>query len=612
MTEPLPTTRLLAPYGGTLVNLLAEPAERLELLEAAKSLPSVRISARAACDLELLAVGAFSPLDRFMGRADYARVLSEMRLANGLLFPIPVTLPLDERALPTWTDRLILSDSRGEALACMRIEEVFPWDPAQEAEAVLGTLDPRHPLVSEMARWGRVYVSGELRVIHLPRNPDFQDLRLAPAEVRARLAGLGQARVVAFQTRNPMHRIHEELTKQAAEQVGGSLLIHPVVGLTKPGDVDHYTRVRAYRLLVSRYYDPARTLLSLLPLAMRMAGPREALWHALIRRNYGATHLIVGRDHAGPGLDSYGQPFYPPYAAHALLRQHAGELGVQPVSFNELVYLPEEGRYEEAGCVPAGRRTFTISGTQIRDDYLRRGRLLPVWFTRPEVARLLQKVYPPTHEDGCCIWFTGMSGAGKSTTAEVLTSRLLERGRHVTLLDGDVVRTHLSKGLGFSREDRDTNILRIGFVASEIVRHRGTVICAAISPYLATRNEVRQLVGDNFIEVFVDTPIEVCEQRDVKGFYARARRGQLTSFTGVDDPYQPPIDPEITLETVIATPEQNAEKIVRYLESRGLLLPDGCEEAELAPALALGAEPSGDSQAAGHVDKIDPIKTVLR
>jgi sulfate adenylyltransferase len=456
----------------------------------------------------------------------------------------------------------------------MRIEDVYQWDAEREAQMVLGTVDPRHPLVSEMSRWGRLYVSGKLRVLNLPRYFDFTDLRRTPAEVRALLAEMGHQHVVAFQTRNPMHRIHEELTKRAAEEVDGTLLIHPVVGLTKPGDVDHFTRVRIYRTLVQNYYDGSRTLLSLLPLAMRMAGPREAVWHALIRRNYGATHFIIGRDHAGPGNDSYGKPFYGPYDAQAMLAQCAEEIGVRPVEFKELVYLADEQRYVEAGQAGAGARVFSISGTQVRDEYLGKGKSLPEWFTRRETSDILQQMYPPKHEQGFCIWFTGLSGAGKSTTAEVLTSLLLERGRQVTVLDGDVVRTHLSKGLGFSREDRDTNILRIGFVASEIVRHKGAAICAAISPYRAARNEVRKMVGsEGFIEVFVDTPIEVCEQRDSKGLYAKARKGQLTGFTGVDDPYEAPVDPELTLDTVSWTPEQNARLIVAYLEKRGFLQP---------------------------------------
>ena len=574
---------LIAPYGGKLVNLMVEAEECAELMVQASHLPSVKISARAMCDLELLASGGFSPLDRFMGKADYERVLTEMRLKNGTLFPIPVTLPLNEEDLPKWGEAITLADARNNPLAIMQLEEVYPYDPQREARLVLGTTDPRHPLISEMVRWGKVYVSGSLRVLDLPKYHDFVELRRTPAQVRALLEEMGNDNVVAFQTRNPMHRIHEELTKRAASEVGGSLLVHPVVGLTKPGDVDHYTRVRTYRALVENYYEANHTLLSLLPLAMRLAGPREALWHAIIRRNHGATHFIVGRDHAGPGKDSKGLPFYGPYEAQLMMQQYSDELGVQPVEFKELVYLPDEDRYEEENKISEGTRVFNISGTQVRDDYLAKGRLLPEWFTRRETAEILRQMYPPRHRQGFCLWFTGLSGSGKSTTAEIVVSLLLERGRQITLLDGDVVRTHLTKGLGFSREDRDTNILRIGFVAGEIVRHGGIAITAAISPYRATRKEARKMVGeDRFFEIFVDTPIEVCESRDVKGLYARARRGQITGFTGVDDPYETPVDPEIILDTVNASAEENAHKIVAFLDERGFLLPAGQNDDEEA------------------------------
>lgn len=569
-------SKLVSPYGGKLVDLMVTGEERQELIEKSNRLPSIQISARSLNDLELLATGAFSPIDRFMGKADYERVLTEMRTTDGTLFPIPITLPVDESDLPSWSEQITLSDARNNTLAVMRIEEVYHYDPQREARLVLGTTDTRHPLISEMVRWGKVYVSGELKMIDLPKYYDFAELRRTPAQVRASLDKMSNANVVAFQTRNPMHRIHEELTKRAAEDVNGSLLIHPVVGMTKPGDVDHYTRVRVYRSLAENYYENNRTLLSLLPLAMRMAGPREALWHAIIRRNFGANYFIIGRDHAGPGKDSHGRPFYGPYEAQMMLTQYGEEIGVQPVEFKTLVYLADDERYEEQDKVPEDARIFSISGTEVREDYLAKGKTLPEWFTRVETADILQQMYPPRHKQGFCVWFTGLSGSGKSTTAEILTSLLLESGKQVTILDGDVVRTHLSKGLGFSPEDRDTNILRIGFVAGEIARHGGTVICAAISPYRATRNEARKMVGeDRFIEIFVDTPIEVCESRDVKGLYARARRGQITGFTGVDDPYEAPTDPEITLYTVKTTPEENARNIIDFLEGQGYLQPDG-------------------------------------
>jgi sulfate adenylyltransferase len=563
---------LIPPYGGQLVNLLVSAEEMDEVKGYASQLPSIRVSSRVACDLELLAVGAFSPLDRFMGQEDHQRVLDEMRLTSGHIFPIPIPLPVEPDPAVRLDQDIALRNAKNELLAVMSIEEIYEWDRDEVAQKVFGSLDLRHPLVAEMHRWGRLNISGRLRVLRVPPHYDFWELRMTPAQTRAQLEMFGYKNVVAFQTRNPLHRVHEELTKRATEEVGGVLLLHPVVGMTRPGDVDHYTRVRTYKALASRYYDPDRILLSLLPLAMRLAGPREAVWHALIRRNYGANHLIVGRDHAGPGKDSKGNPFYGPYDAQKLVQEHSDELGVSVVPFRALVYLPDEERYEEVTKVPAGAHTASISGTQVREEYLNNGRKLPDWFTRPEVAEILAESYPPRHKQGMCIWFTGLSGSGKSTTAEVLTVLLQEHGRQVTLLDGDVVRTHLSKGLGFSKEDRDINIRRIGFVAAEIVRHGGTAVCAAVSPYRATRNDVRNMVGKgNYVEVFVDTPLEVCEQRDVKGLYAKARRGEIKGFTGIDDPYEAPKHAEIVLDTVGSTAERNARQILDYLVERGLV-----------------------------------------
>lgn len=562
-------TSLVKPYGGELVDVMVSSEQLDELKDYASRLPSLQISERAVCDLQLLACGAFSPLDRFLGEKDYQRVLADMRLQSGHIFPIPVTLPADPGPELHLDQDVALRNSKNELLAILTLEEIYAWDPSEAAERVFETQDAKHPLVAEMQRWGKLNLSGRLRVLQLPRYYDFQDLRLTPAEVRSWLERMGRSNVVAFQTRNPLHRAHEELTKRAMDQVDGVLLLHPVVGLTKPGDVDHFTRVRTYKVLAERYYEPERILLALLPLAMRLAGPREALWHALIRRNYGANHLIVGRDHASPGTDSNNRPFYGPYDAQELVEQFSEELGVKVLPFQELVYIAEEDRYEEASKATNG---VTLSGTQVREEYLNRGRELPGWFTRSEVAQILKEAYPPRHQQGVCVWFTGLSGAGKSTTAEILTELLLEHGRQVTLLDGDVVRTHLSKGLGFSKEDRDTNIRRIGFVAAELVRHGGTTICAAVSPYRTTRNDVRNMVGaDRFIEVFVDTPLDVCEQRDIKGIYAQARRGEIKHFTGIDDPYEAPVSPEITIETVSQTAAENARRILDHLVRQGFV-----------------------------------------
>jgi sulfate adenylyltransferase len=569
------TQTLISPYGGTLVDLLVADERHAELRAWANTLPSIQISERSVCDLELLATGAFSPLERFMSERDYRRVLDEMRLADGTVFPIPVTLPVTPGPEIEIGRSIALRNAMNDLLAVMAIDEMYAWDRDEAAAQVFGSLDPRHPLVAEMTNWGPLNISGPLQVLELPRRYDFKELRLTPAQTRARLEAFGRTNVVAFQTRNPLHRVHEELTKRAAQEIDGVLMLHPSVGMTKPGDVDHFTRVRTYKALAQRYYDPERILLALLPLAMRMGGPREALWHAIIRRNHGANHLIVGRDHASPGVDSTGTPFYGPYDAQALVERHQDEVGVRAVPFRELVYLPDEERYEEVSRIPEGARTASISGTQVREQYLNRGAPLPGWFTRSEVAQILSETYPARHQQGVCIWFTGLSGSGKSTTAEVLTVLLLEHGRQVTVLDGDVVRTHLSKGLGFSKEDRDINIRRIGYVAAEIVRHGGVVICAAVSPYRATRDDVRNMVGsDRFIEVFVDTPLAVCEQRDAKGLYARARRGEVRGVTGIDDPYEAPENPEITLTTTDHTPEGNARRILDQLVRSGFVQRD--------------------------------------
>ena len=566
------TQNLIKPYGGYLVDLVVSAEQFAEVNSYAKRLPSLQLSDRALCDLELLATGAFSPLDRFMGRNDYQRVLDEMRLTSGHLFPIPITLPIAPGEAARLGEHVALRNAHNDLLAVMSVEEIYEWDLEEAAQKVFGTQSLNHPLVSEMHRWGKLNISGQLQVLQLPRHYDFRDLRLTPRQTRQRLSTFGRGDVVAFQTRNPLHRVHEELTKRAIDEVNGVLLLHPVVGLTKPGDVDHYTRVRTYMALAERYYPRERIVLSLLPLAMRMAGPREALWHALIRRNYGANYLIIGRDHASPGVDFDGKPFYGPYDAQELVERYSDELKVGVVPFRELVYLPDEERYVEAISAPAHTITASISGTQVREQYLNKGNRLPDWFTRPEVAEILAEAYPPLHQQGVCVWFTGLSAAGKSTTADVLTVLLLECGRQVTVLDGDVVRTHLSKGLGFSKEDRDVNIRRIGYVASEIVRHGGVVLSAAVSPYRSTRNDIRNMVPrGHFIEVFVNTPLEVCEKRDVKGMYAKARRGEIKNFTGIDDPYEPPLSPEITLDTVGHTPEENARLVRDYIVEKGFL-----------------------------------------
>jgi sulfate adenylyltransferase len=566
---------LNTPYGGVLVDLPVDEARAAEMKATAKDHASLTLDERGLCDLELLAVGGFSPLRGFLGKADYERVVGEMRLADGTLWPLPVTLPVTPGDGIAEGKPVALRDVYGNLLAFLHVEEIYAYDKANEARNAYGSTDARHPSVAHLDRQPGHYAAGRLEVLRTPPHYDFSELRRTPRQLRDHFATLGWTRVVAFQTRNPLHRAHEELTKRAAEQIDGGLLIHPVVGVTKPGDVDHFTRVRCYRALVDNYYEPGTVVLSLLPLAMRMAGPREVLLHAIIRRNHGCTHFIVGRDHAGPGRDSTGKPFYEPYAAQESMAQHKDEIGMEMVDFKQMVYLPDQDRYSPVDEVPAGVRTADISGTDVREKYLAKGLQLPEWFTRPAVAEVLNETSPPRFRQGLTIWFTGLSGSGKSTVAHALVERLAEFGRNVSLLDGDEIRTHLSKGLGFSKEDRDENIHRVGYVAGLVAQHGGTALCAVISPYRAPRDKARQSSGGNFVEIFCDTPIAVCEQRDVKGLYAKARAGQIKGFTGVDDPYEAPLNPEVTLDTSKLGVQECVDKIIDKLIALGYILPHG-------------------------------------
>ena len=553
------------------MDLTASPERVLELKANSREWPSWNLSARQICDLELLLSGGFSPLTGFLNRNDYEGVCQRMQLGSGVLWPMPITLDVAEnfaQNLQPGTSKVALRDLEGVMLALLHVEDVWKPDRKAEAESVFGTTSRAHPgvdyLLNQAQPW---YVGGRLEGMHTPSHYDFRSLRLTPAELRAEFSRLGWRRVVAFQTRNPMHRAHVELTFRAAKQVGASLLIHPSVGMTKPGDVDYFTRVRCYQLLLPKF--PSGTVkLSLLPLAMRMGGPREALWHALIRKNHGATHMIVGRDHAGPGKDSNGKPFYGPYEAQELFKKHEAAVGVTMVPFNMMVYLEDQGYYVPDNEVPNGSRVLNISGTELRQR-LNEGREIPGWFTYPEVVEELRRSFPPRHRQGLTIFFTGLSGSGKSTIANVLVTKFLEAGgRPVTLLDGDLVRKHLSSELGFSKEHRDINIRRIGYVAAEITKNGGIAICAPIAPYDSVRKQVRAMIEPvgGFILVHIATPLEICEQRDRKGLYAKARAGIIPEFTGISDPYEEPKDAQVVINTADLTPEEAVQEILLYLE----------------------------------------------
>jgi sulfate adenylyltransferase len=563
------------PHGGELKGLYLDAAAAQEAKQRSRGWKSWSLTERQLCDLELLLNGAFSPLDGFLGRADYESVLDEMRLASGALWPIPITLGVT----PAFADGLeigetvTLRDREGALIATLTVAEIYRPDKRAEALAVFGTEDRAHPGVRYLLdEEGEAYVGGRVQGIEAPTHYDFKHLRDTPSELRARFQKLGWRRVVAFQTRNPMHRAHQELTFRAAQAAEANLLIHPAVGMTKPGDVDHFTRVRCYEKVL-RHYPEQTTMLSLLPLAMRMAGPREALWHGIIRKNYGCTHLIVGRDHAGPGNDRSGKPFYDAYVAQELFQQHQGELGVTMVPFHTLVYSQNRAQYVQEDEVQEDETVLDLSGTELRRR-LREGLEIPAWFSFPEVVEELRRTHPPRHRQGFTVFFTGLSGAGKSTIANALLVKLLEiGGRPVTLLDGDVVRQHLSSELGFSRAHRDLNILRIAYVASEITKNGGIAICAPIAPYAAARRKAREMVEAHggFIEAYVATPLEVCEARDRKGLYAKARAGLLKGFTGISDPYEAPEEPEIRIDTAELTPDLAAHRILVKLESLGFI-----------------------------------------
>jgi len=569
---------LIPPHGGTLVNLMVDEATAEKYKRKARDWPSWNLTPRQLCDLELLLNGGFSPLRGFMTRTDYERVSSDMRLSDGTVWPIPIVLDVDEETAAQLSPgtSIALRDLEGVMPAVLQVEDVWQPDRTAEAEAVYGTANPEHPGVDYLLHntnpW---YVGGRVIGVEMPRHYDFPELRLTPLDLRRQFARLGWRRVVAFQTRNPMHRAHFELTFRAARSLEANLLVHPVVGMTKPGDVDHYTRVRCYKAIMPHY--PHNTaMLSLLPLAMRMAGPREAVWHAIIRKNYGCTHFIVGRDHAGPGSDSKGNPFYGPYDAQKLLQSLQDEIGIEMVPFRMMVYVPYRNEYLPVDEVPEGTETRSISGSELRER-LAKGLPVPEWFSFPEVMEELRKTYPPLNKRGFTVFFTGLPSSGKSTIANVLMVKLLEiGGRPVTLLDGDIVRKHLSSELGFSKEHRDINIRRIGFVASEITKNNGTAICAPIAPYDRTRKDVRRMIEERggFILVHVATPLEVCEQRDRKGLYAKARAGIIKEFTGISDPYEPPEDADIVLDTTDMTPEECAQEILLFLEKEGYIAPE--------------------------------------
>jgi len=566
---------MINPHGNTLVTFHLSKGDLQEYSELSNTISSLTLTLKQQCDLEMISNGAFSPLLTFNNQKDYEEVLLNNKLLNGAIWPIPIVLDVPDNFLKALdkNEHISLRNAEGFLLAILKVKEFWSPNKKDEANSVFKTIDQNHPGVDYLFNHTNSnYISGELVPIQSNKYFDFTHLRKSPQEVRDLFRSNHWKDVIAFQTRNPMHRAHFELTRLAMEQHNAKLLMHPVVGISKPGDIDHFTRVKCYQHII-KYYPEDSVELSLINLAMRMAGPKEALWHAIIRKNYGCNHIIIGRDHAGPGVDAEGKPYYQPYDAQELISQYQEELEIKMIPFQEMVFAKNKKTYLPLDEIKEDEQIERLSGTQFK-ELLKQRIEIPSWYSFPEVIHELRRRYPKLHNQGLTVFFTGLSGAGKSTLANALMYKLMEmEDRPITLLDGDIVRQHLSSELGFSKEDRDIHVKRIGYVASEITKHGGVAICAPIAPYSNTRRIVRNMIDDvgSFIEIHVSTPLSVCEERDVKGLYKRARAGKILEFTGVSDPYEEPQNPEITIDTSDITVEESSEIILDKLLSMRLL-----------------------------------------
>jgi len=566
---------MIKPHGETLVSFHLSADELSEYSELSNNISSLTLSLKQQCDLEMISNGAFSPLSTFNNQKDYEEILLKNKLSNGLVWPIPIVLDVPDQFLKSLdkNEYISLRNTEGFLLAILKVKEFWAPNKKEEANLVFKSNDLNHPGVDYLFNHtNNNYISGELVPIHENKYFDFTHLRKSPQEVRDFFRLNNWKDVIAFQTRNPMHRAHYELTKLAMDEHNSKLLIHPVIGMSKPGDIDHFTRVKCYQHII-KYYPENSVELSLINLAMRMAGPKEALWHAIIRKNYGCNRIIIGRDHAGPGVNAEGKPYYQPYDAQELIAQYQEELEIKMVPFKEMVFAKNKKTYLPLDKIEQDDPIEKLSGTQFK-ELLQQRTEIPTWYSFPEVIHELRKRFPKLHNQGLTVFFTGLSGAGKSTLANAIMYKLMEtEDRPITLLDGDIVRQHLSSELGFSKEDRDIHVKRIGYVASEITKHGGVAICAPIAPYSNTRKVVRNMIDEvgSFVEIHVATPLSVCEERDTKGLYKQARAGKILDFTGVSDPYEEPENPEITVDTSDITVEESSALILDKLRSLKLL-----------------------------------------
>ena len=566
---------MIEPHGKTLVSFHLSADELSEYSELSNNISSLTLSLKQQCDLEMISNGAFSPLSTFNNQKDYEEILLKNKLSNGLVWPIPIVLDVPDQFLKSLdkNEYISLRNTEGFLLAILKVKEFWAPNKKEEANLVFKSNDLNHPGVDYLFNHtNNNYISGELVPIQENKYFDFTHLRKSPQEVRDFFRLNNWKDVIAFQTRNPMHRAHYELTKLAMDEHNSKLLIHPVIGMSKPGDIDHFTRVKCYQHII-KYYPENSVELSLINLAMRMAGPKEALWHAIIRKNYGCNRIIIGRDHAGPGVNAEGKPYYQPYDAQELIAQYQEELEIKMVPFKEMVFAKNKKTYLPLDKIEQDDPIEKLSGTQFK-ELLQQRTEIPTWYSFPEVIHELRKRFPKLHNQGLTVFFTGLSGAGKSTLANAIMYKLMEtEDRPITLLDGDIVRQHLSSELGFSKEDRDIHVKRIGYVASEITKHGGVAICAPIAPYSNTRKVVRNMIDEvgSFVEIHVATPLSVCEERDTKGLYKQARAGKILDFTGVSDPYEEPENPEITVDTSDITVEESSALILDKLRSLKLL-----------------------------------------
>ncbi len=567
--------RLTEPYGGALKDLLVSEDEAKDLKARSVDLKSVFLTASEEFDLELLMIGAYSPLEGFMTRDDYEGVLNDLRLSQGLIWPIPVTLGISEELANRISpgEEVALRDQEGFMLGVMEVEDLWKPDKRREAREIFQTDEDEHPgVVKLFEEKGEYYIGGKVKGISLPIHYDYRMLRRTPKEMREWFKKVGWHRILAFQTRRPLHNAHKAVTLKAADEIGANILLHPIVGPTSPGDIEYYSRIRCYQAIL-KTYPPETAILNLLPMAMRMAGPREALLQAIINKNYGCTHFMVTPNHADPFTATKRPPYYPRYSALEFVKQHEKEVGIEAVPFERMVYVEELGQYLREDQCPKDCTPRRLSAKELRRR-LEFGLEIPEWFSPKEVVEELRRAYPPRSKQGFTIFFTGLSGAGKSTLARILYTKFLEMGdRPVTLLDGDIVRRHLSSELGFSKEHRHINVIRIGFVASEITKNGGIAICAPIAPYERSRRYNRELISryGGYIEVYVATPLDVCMERDRKGLYALALSGKKKGVTGIDDPYEPPKDPEVVIDTTDMEPEEAAQEILSYLKKTGYL-----------------------------------------